>query len=339
MKAIGHLRFRVLLTPVLLAMTLVFSSCVQVDFDSEFQRSGIAVHTLSVILPKDAYEAAEVAGETARFDEISSNAASAGLNASTIFAPETVTLQVSVERPDGEDAGAALNSLLNATGINQSPGISAPFSGFFRQEGAAVGGNLFVLDMNIDGELLYEYVASTDAASGESLSRIEENVSIAYQVSVPGDLRDSTGAEIAPGVIRWEISPGEMISTQTETSAGDTSRTALFILAGFASVVGVIFLAGLIGWILVRRPRLATSIGSAASHFPRRTTITREGVWVSDRVRQLVERIWHRGAPHHDLPVRHDLLDANVEESNDGPDTEGNRSPAGIHGGGTCPEA
>ncbi len=277
MKAVRQLRFRSLLALVLLSTTFVFSGCVQIEFNSEFQRSGTAVHSLSVILPRDEYEAAAAAGKIAIFEEISASAAAAGLNASTIFTPTTVTLKVWVERPDGEDAGAALNSLLNATGINQSPGISAPFSGFFRQEGAAVGGNLFVLDMNIDGELLYDYVESTEAATGESRSQIEDNVSISYQVSVPGDLRDSTGDEITPGVIRWDIQPGETISTQTETSAGDTSRTALFILAGLASVIGVIFLAGLIGWILVRRPRLATSIGSAASHFPQRTTITQRG--------------------------------------------------------------
>lgn len=333
MKAVRQLKCRTLLALALLAATFILSGCVQVEFTSDFQRDEPTVHTLSVTISRADYEAAEAAGETEVFAEISDSAAQAGLQASTIFTEEAVTFRVATERPDGEDAGAALNSLLNATGINESPGISAPFSGFFQQEGAAVGGTLFVLDMTIDGAQLYDSAASMEIAEGELRSRIEEEVDITYSVSVPGDLRDSTGEEIESGVLRWEIAPGTTISTQTEASAGDPSRTVLFIIAGFLSLIGVIVLAGLIGWVLVRRPRLATSISSAATHFPRRTTITREGIWVALKVRQVVERIWHRGAPHHDFPVLHDLLEAEAEENDDGVDAEGNRPPAGVHRG------
>ncbi len=332
MEAIRQLKLRGLPTLALLVIVLASSACVQVEFTSDFQRDGSAVHALSVVVPRAEYEAAEEAGETAAWDEIATNAADAGLDASQIVTDDEVILRVSIERPDGEDAGAALNSLLNATGINESPGISAPFSGYFQQEGAAVGGTNFVLDMSIDGGLLYDSVASMDAAEGVPRDELEEDVAISYQVSVPGDLIDSTGAEVAPGTLRWEIEPDETISTRTAASAGAPSRAALFIIAGVASAIGAVVLAILVGLVLVRRPRLAHSISGAAGHFPRRTTITREGAWVAAQVRQIVERFWHRAAPGHEIPVRPDLLDIEAEEDDDGVDPEGNRPPAGIHG-------
>lgn len=332
MKAVRNITHRGWLALAILAALLASTGCVQVEFTSEFQRDGTAVHALSVIVPREQYEAAEAAGQTAEFEEISRSAADAGLQASKRVTDDEVILRVSTERPDGEDTGAALNSLLNATGINESPGISAPFSGFYQQEGAAVGGSNFVLDMTIDGELLYDSVASTDAASGYSRDEIEENVSIGYQVSVPGDLINSTGIEVEPGTVRWEIEPGETISTQTEASAGAPSRAVLFVAAGVASAIGAIVLAILIGLVLVRRPRLATSISNASLHFPRRTTFTREGIWVARQVRLIVDRIWHRGAPHHRPQIRHDLLESDTDGSEDGVDAEGDRPPAGIHG-------
>ncbi|MEZ4524096.1 MAG: hypothetical protein R3A46_21060 [Thermomicrobiales bacterium] len=337
MKKVQRLKRLCLPAFAFIAISLVFSGCVQVQFSSVFDRDGTAVHTLSVVVPRNLFEQAEQEGEIDAFDDISARAADAGLSASKIIADDTVTLRISTTRPDGEDAGAALNSLLNATGISESPGISAPFSGSFRQEGAAVGGNNFVLDMTIDGELLYDAAAATDIASGESRETVEENVDISYRVLVPGDLQDSTGQVIEPGVVEWNIDPNETITTQTETSAGDTSRTALFIMAAIASLIGVILVAALVGWILVRRPRLATSIGSAAGHFPRRTTLTSEGIWVADRVRQIVEPIWHRLAPERELPVRRDLLNADIEGSEDGADTEGDRPSTGVHRGGAGP--
>ena len=322
--------------PVALAFVLisfVLPGCIQVEFSSVFEREGVAVHTLSVSVSREQFQAAEERGETDAFADISSSAADAGLTASRIITSDTVTLRISTERPDGEDSGAALNSLLNATGINQEPGISAPFSGAFRQEGAAVGGSNFLLDMIVDGELLYDAAASTDLAAGETRERIEENVSIRYVVLVPGDLVSTTGQEIEPGAIRWDVGPNETVSAVAETSASDPSRSVLFVVAAIGLAIAAVSLAALIGWILVRRPALATTIASAAAHFPRRTTITREGVWVADRVRQVVERIWHRGAPDHSSPVRHDLLESETEGGEDGTDTEGDRPAAGVHRG------
>ena len=334
MSVVRHLKNRARLAVAFVVLLVVTSGCIRVEFTSEFQRSGPAVHALSVVIPRDEYEIADAAGQTAAFEEISSNAADAGLSASKIVTREEVTLRVSIERPDGEDAGAALNSLLNATGINQSPGISAPFSGYFRQEGAAVGGSHFVLNMSIDGPLLYDQVADSEAAAGVDREVVESEVPISYEVLVPGNLQDSTGEVTPEGTVLWEIEPDETIFTQTEASAGAPGRAALFIIAAVLSVIGVIVLAALVGWFLVRRPRLATSIASAASHFPRRTTITREGVWVSNRVRQIVERFWHRGAPHHEIPIQEELLESEPEpeRSDDGADTEGDRPAAGVHG-------
>lgn len=322
--------------PLALAFVLVsfmLSGCIQVEFSSVFEREGVAVHTLSVSVSREQFEAAEDRGETQVFTEISSRAADAGLTASRIITSDTVTLRISTERPDGEDSGAALNSLLNATGINQEPGISAPFSGAFRQEGAAVGGSKFILNMTIDGELLYNAAASTDIAAAESRDRIEENVSVRYVALVPGDLVSTTGQEIEPGLVRWDVAPDDSVSAVAETSAGDPSRTALFLVAAFALAIAAVSLAALIGWTLVRRPALATTIATAAAHFPRRTTLTHEGLWVSGRIRQVVERIWHRGAPERTTPVRHDLLENEPEGGGDGTDAEGDRPAAGVRGG------
>ena len=335
MKAGQQIRSRWKLALVSLATTLLISACVPVRFTSEFQRTGAAVHTLSVTFPRDAYESADAAGETTAWNEISSNAADAGMRASKTVDTDTVTLNVSIERPDGEDAGAALNSLLNVTGINPSPGISAPFSGYFRQEGAAIGGSNFVLDMTINGEQLYDAAAASEPAKGLSREIVEEEVPMIYEVTVPGTLLDSTGEETLRGTVRWDIEPDETVFTRTETSAGDTGRAALFIAAAIASATAVAVLAAIVGWVLVKRPRLATSIASSARHFPRRTTITSEGVWVTRHINQIVERFWNRVSPHNDTPVQHDLLDSESEpeRSDDGADAERDRPPAGIRGG------
>lgn len=314
-------------------MSFVLSGCIQVEFSSVYEREGIAIHTLSVSVSREQFEAAEERGETEVFTEISSRAADAGLTASRVITSNTVTLRISTERPDGEDSGAALNSLLNATGINQEPGISAPFSGAFRQEGAAVGGSNFMLDMTIDGELLYNAAASTDLAAGESRDRIEENVSIRYVALVPGDLVSTSGQSIEPGAIRWDVGPDGSVSAVAETNAGAPSRAALFVVAAIALALATVSLAALIGWMLVRRPALATTIASAAAHFPRRTTITHEGIWVAGRVRRVVERIWLRGAPDHTTPVQHDLLENETEGGEDGTDAKGDRPAAGVRGG------
>ncbi|CAN5533769.1 hypothetical protein BH23CHL2_BH23CHL2_16110 [soil metagenome] len=332
MGATGHHTARCLLALAFSFVALALTSCVQVEFRSDFERDGTSLHTLSVVVPRDMFEAAEDEGAAEAFNEISSRAADAGLTASRIITAETVTMRISTERPDGEDAGAALNNLLNATGINQDPGISAPFSGFFRQQTAAVGGSNFVLEMKIDGELLYDAAASTDIASEENRNRIEENLTIHYRVTVPGNVEDSTGVELEPGTLEWSVAPDAMVDARTVTSAGDSDRAALFVAAAIVSAVGVVVLAASVGWVLVRRPNLATSIATAASHFPRRTTITGEGLWVSRRVRRIVVRFWNRSAPHDDLPVRHDLLEMETEGGDDGADAEGDRPAAGVHG-------
>ena len=111
---------------------MLISGCVQVEFSSVYQRVGTATHSLSITIPEAEYDQAEASGQLAAYDLIAENAESAGIQVDRFEDDDSVVIQVSVERPNGEDAGAALNSLLNATGINQSPGISAPFTGSFR---------------------------------------------------------------------------------------------------------------------------------------------------------------------------------------------------------------
>jgi hypothetical protein len=308
-------------------LTLLFSSCATVEFQSEYFRDGTGEHALVVVIPRDQF----VASEAAAFDEIATGAAAAGLVAERIDSPDAVTFRIREDPSEGDEAGARLNSLLNATGLNESPGISAPFQGTFQQEVAPVGGGTFELDLTIEGALLYDAIAALDVAAGTPRSELEAEIEISYQAIVPGDLESTTGTEVADDTLRWEVDARDVTSVQARTGAGDTGTAALFIAAAIASIAAAVVLAVFIGWMLVRRPRLASTISSAATHFPRRTTITREGVWVALRVRRYVERIWHRGAAEGSPPVRHDLMQSDREVDDDGPDAEGNRPAPGIH--------
>ncbi len=268
---------------------------------------------------------------SAAWTAIAADATQAGLEAERIDSDEFVKFQISVDRPDGQDAGAALNSLLNATGLNSSPGISAPFQGSFEQQGAPVGGSNFVLNLTIDGPMLVEALSFPDLPAG-SVANDGEDIGLSYTAKMPGSLQETTGREIAEGVIFWQIDRTGITEADAESSAGDTSTVALFIVAGIASVLGVVILAASIGWLLARKPALASNIGQASRHFPRRTTITREGLWIAYRTRTLVDRIWNRAADNQKPPIQDDLL-KEPEEEEDGVDTKGDRPSAGVHGG------
>jgi hypothetical protein len=308
------------------ALTLLFSGCVSVEFQSEYFRDGTGEHALVVTIPREQFEPSDAAV----VQEIAEGAAAAGLTAERVDRRDTVTFTIREERSEGVEAGARLNSLLNATGLNESPGISAPFQGTYQQGVAPVGGGTFDLDLTIEGPLLYDAIAALDAAEGTPRAELESEIDVTYQAIVPGDLKSTTGVRIADDTLRWEIEPRGTTIVRAETGAGGTGTAALFVAAAVVSIVGAVALAGLIGWVLVRRPRLAGAISSAAIHFPHRTTITREGLWVSWRVLRLVERIWRRGAAEGSPPVRHDLLQSDQSGDDDGADSEGNRPAPGV---------
>lgn len=325
---------RLLWLAIASGFALLFSGCVNIQFSSEFNRDGTAYHTLAVIIPREEFDEAEASEFLALWDEILVSASEVGLEPVRTDTAESVTFQVSVQRPNGDDAGAALNSLLNATGLNPSPGIMAPFQGYYEQRGTPVGGTEFVLDMTVDGEQLVEALMSVEQTQGLDPSFVDD-VALTYQVSIPGSLNTTTADETTDEHLIWHIDKQGITELNAGSSAGRADRAALFIIAALISLAAVLVIGTIMGALLARRPALASSIGSAARYFPRRTTITDEGLWVAYRVRLLVERIWHTVAPHGETPVQHELLESAVESEgeDDGTNAEGDRPAAGVRGG------
>lgn len=323
-----------LLLAIFAGFSLLFSGCVTIQFSSEFARDGTALHKVAVIIPRENFDEEAASEFLELWDQILVDASEVGLEPVRIGTAEDVTFQVSVARPDGSDAGAALNSLLNATGLNPSPGISAPFQGYYEQRGTPIGGTEFVLDMTVDGEQLVEALTAVEATRSLDPDFVDD-VELTYTASIPGVLNTTTADEASEDLLVWRIDKQGITDLDAESSAGRAERTALFIIAALISLAAVIVIGTVMGALLARRPALASSIGSAARYFPRRTTITDEGLWVAYRVRMLVERIWRTVAPYGETPVQHELLESAVEAEgeDDGTNAEGDRPAAGVRGG------
>lgn len=273
----------------LLILTLLFSACVDVEIGSEYLLDGSATHSIQIAIspePDDQVSRLEI---TSFLDGLERQATNAGLEFMRSQEQGVTTVRITGTTSDGQDAGASINGLINATGLNATPGVTAPFRGTFTRETGAVGGTDYILDLTVDGRLLVDSlpVSITD----EQEAALRDALTIRYVATLPGDITETTGESVNDSTVRWEIPPNAETQLQATSRTGGSGSAALFIVLGVVAIIAVILIAAGLGWYFARRKRLANALGGPLHRLPGQQTITTEGAWVAARISGLTRRL------------------------------------------------
>lgn len=278
-------------TSVLLVIlcAVTFNACVDVEVISEYREDGSASHAVLMeidLVPADAEQREDIDDILADLEQRSTDA---GLEFERSEKGGVISVQISGTTSEGEEAGAAINGLLNATGLSASPGITAPFRGTFTRETGAIGGSVYTLDLEADGQVLFDSIAVDFLGANDAERR--EAVSMRYVATLPGDITNTTGETITDSTVRWTI-PFDTVTELSATSrTGGAGSVALFIIGGIVATMVILAIAIALGWYFAGRERLATVLGGAIHRLPGQQTITREGVWVARQIRGLTHRL------------------------------------------------
>lgn len=273
----------------LLIATVLFSACVDVEIGSEYLLDGSATHSIQIAISQEPDERV-TPGEIAGFlSDLEQQATDAGLEFARSEGQGVTTVRITGTTSDGEDAGASINGLINATGLNALAGVTAPFRGTFARETGAVGGTAYILDLSVDGQLLFDSVAVT--VTDEQETALRETLTMHYDATLPGDVTETGGEQLNDNTVRWEIPPDVETQIQATSRIGGSGSAALFIVLGIVAIVAVIIIATGLGWYFARRARLANALGGALHRLPGQQTITTEGAWVAAKISGLTRRL------------------------------------------------
>lgn len=272
---------------------LVTTACVDVELSSEYRIDGSASHAIQIQLEFVPADREDIEDMEAVLSDLQERTMNSGLEFERTEEAGQVTVRISGTTSEGQEAGAALNSLLNATGINASPGVTAPFRGTFQRETGAVGGSSYILDLSVDGELLFENVVIERFAGDEADRR--DLVSMYYVATFPGDVTETTGQKIDDRTVRWEIPFTGVTDLSATARTGSPGSVALFVIGGVVIAMLIFAIALALGWYFAGRERLSMTLGGAIHRIPGQQTITREGIWVARKVSGLTHKL--RGQP------------------------------------------
>lgn len=276
-------------TLALLIVTLLFSACVDVEIGSEYLLDGSATHSIQIAIspePDDRVSRLEI---TSVLDGLERQATDAGLEFARSEEQGVTTVRITGTTSDGQDAGASINGLINATGLNATPGVTAPFRGTFARETGAVGGTAYILDLSVDGQLLFDSLAVS--VTDEQEAALHEALTMRYVATLPGDITETTGERINDSSVRWEIPSDAEAHLQATSRTSGSGSAALFIILGIVAIIAVIIIAAGPGWYFARRKRLANALGGAPHRLPGQRTITTEGAWVAAKIGGLTRRL------------------------------------------------
>ena len=167
-------------------------------------------------------------------------------------------LRVTSTTENGADPSAALNSLFNSLNDNLDAGPFAPFTGSIERQSGAVGGNAWALNLTVDADLLYRgLMAAVGVNSGGlTFDDLRQNLTLSYVVTLPGQVKDTNGERIGDATVRWDLPSSGTATLSAESKVAKKGSTAWFIVAAIGSFIAVALLAGLVGFVLLRR-RLA----------------------------------------------------------------------------------
>ncbi len=292
--------------PALLAILLgiILSGCVEIEMRSEYRQDGSASHTIKLqvaYVPANRDEADDL---SSILDELEERSVAAGLEFERTEETGLITVLVTGTTAEGQEAGASLNSMINATGINASPGVAAPFRGTFQRQTGPVGGSSYVLDLTVDGELLFESVVIERLNSPRSAWR--NAVNMTYVATLPGNIVETSGEQLDSQTAHWTIANNGVTELDATARTGGFGSAMLFVIAGAAAMVVAIGLGVGFGWYFSRRRRLALTLSGPLHRIPDQQTITPEGIWVARKISGVIN--WLQGTdsalPGEDKPTR-----------------------------------
>lgn len=254
----------------LLSALLIFSGCVTMEFESDFNEDGSATHSMALSIDMSQLE--QFAGEELEddpfenFDQIEREAEEQGFRVERIEDGNNVGLRLIQDVDDSSDLGAILNNLFNAG--SESEQFVEPFSGTFEKDG-----DDFRLNLTVDGSALTSS-AGEELGEGEDLSELGFDMSMffdfSYTARMPGEIdEDQTNGRIgADGVITWELPlQGSETLTAASKVEGGGSNLWLVLIAIGIFVVGLLALAAVAFFIFMNRrspqPATATPAGPA----------------------------------------------------------------------------
>lgn len=269
--------------------TLLLSACVDVEIGSEYRLDGTATHSIQIAISQQPAEGARPEQVEDFLENLEQQAAGAGFDFVRTEQQDTTTVRITGTTGDSLDAGASINGLINATGLNTSPGVTAPFRGTFARETGAVGGTVYTLDLSVDGQLLLESVEVSGPSERETALR--DALTVHYVATLPGDITETTGEQIDDDTVRWEIPRSGETALSATSRTGGSGSAALFIAVGLVAIGAVIVIALALGWYFAGRDRLANVLGGALHRLPGQRTITTEGAWVAAKISGLTHRL------------------------------------------------
>lgn len=273
----------------LLIAMLFFSACVDVEIRSEYLLDGSATHSIQIVISREPDERVAPEEIEGFLDDLKRQSIDAGLEFTRSDTPVSTTVRIIGTTSDGQDAGAAINGLINATGLNASPGVTAPFRGTFARETGAVGGTAYILDLMVDGQLLFDSVAV--AVDDEREAVLRETLTMHYEATLPGDITETGGELLNNSTVRWQIPLSGEVDLDATSRTGGSGSAALFIILGIVTTIAVILIAAGLGWYFARRKRLSNALGGALHRLPGQRTITTEGAWVAAKISGLTRRL------------------------------------------------
>lgn len=268
------------------------SGCVDVEVTSDYREDGSASHVVQLRIEHVSANRSESDDLQAVLRDLEQRSIDSGLQFERVDETGLTTVRIIAETAEGQEAGAALNSLINATGINSTPGVTAPFRGTFSRETGAIGGSSYHLDLIVDGSLLFESVVN-DRFSGTPEEQ-RAAVSMTYVATFPGDVTDTSGEQIDDRSVRWDVPFEGETDLSATASTGGAGSAALFIIVGLVAAILILVVAIVFGRYFAGRKRISTTLGGAIHRLPGQQTITHEGVWVAARFHALVHRLTGR---------------------------------------------
>lgn len=297
---------QIVLALLAVLLGIILTGCVEIEIRSEYRQDGSASHTIQLqvtYVPANRDEADDL---TAILGELEERSIAAGLEYEQSDEEGLITVLITGTTSEGQEAGAALNSMINATGINASPGVAAPFRGTFQRETGPVGGSSYVLDLTVDGGLLFESVVIERLNSPRSAWR--NAVDMTYVATLPGNVVETSGEKLDSKTVRWTIANTGVTELDATARTGGFGSALLFLVAGVASMVVAIGLGVGFGWYFARRRRLSLTLSGPLHRIPDQQTITREGIWVARKISGVIN--WLQGTesalPGEDRPNRND---------------------------------
>lgn len=244
---------------LLLALSLLLTSCFDVQVESEFNEDGSGTHSYRATIEKEAMEEFGESVDEAEFDddfdESAETAREMGYDVERINTDEHLGIRLSRDYDDSENIDTILNDLFT---LGSEEPVS-PFEGSFTSDGGT-----HTLDLTVNGgELLGEEIQDEGDISPAMLSGF---ITMTYTVTMPGEIdeEETNGRILDDGRVQWDL---PLTGTENFVAVSTTdSGVSTLMLAG---VIGLLFLfiggAAALALFLIMRNRRAQPAPEAAA--------------------------------------------------------------------------